>query len=296
VISLASLADLYAEHGDDLALPVTPVPVTRDLVVGDGGVTLMGTVNLSRDSTYRESIAPSTEAAIRLGRVQVAQGASIIDLGAEASGDDARRVGPEEQVEKLVPVVSALATETVVSVETYRPAVVRAVLEAGARMINLTGREDEEEMLGVVAEHDASVLMCFGLGANVRDNEALPEERDLVPFLADHFAERLDRARALGVSKVVVDPGMGFTFPGLGGLDRARLQARTLAQSFRLRSLGVPLGSVLPHTFDLFEAEFRKAEGFYAVLAALGAVHLLRVHEVPHIRTVLRAMAELEVT
>lgn len=296
MISLPSLAGLYAEHADDLARPVAPVRVSDAVVVGDGTTTLMGTVNLSQDSTYRESIAPSTEAAIRLGRVQAAEGASIIDLGAEASGDDARRVGPEEQVDALVPVVEALAAETVVSVETYRPAVVKAVLEAGARMINLTGREDEEEMLGLVAEHDATVLMCFGQGANVRDNEALPDQHDLVPFLRDHFAERLDRARALGVEKVVVDPGMGFTFPELDGLDRARLQARVLAQTFRLRTLGVPIGSVLPHAFDIFEAEFRKAEGFYATLAALGGVHLLRVHEVAHVRTVLRAMGELEVS
>ena len=296
MISLASLAQLYADHGAALEQPVRPVRVADDVVVGDDRVTVMGTVNLSRDSTYRESVAVSTEAAIRKGRVQAAQGASVIDLGAEASGDDARRVGPEEQLELLLPVVEALAAETAVSVETYRPEVVKGVLEAGARMINLTGREHEDEMLALVAEHDASVLMCFGVGHNVRDNAELPHDRDLLPFLTDHFAERLEHARSLGVDKVVIDPGMGFSFPNLGGIDRARLQTRVLAQSFRLRSLGVPIGSVLPHTFDLFEDEFRKAEGCYAVFAALAGVHLLRVHEVPHVRTVLTAMRELEVS
>ncbi len=89
---------------------------------------------------------------------------------------------------------------------------------------------------------------------------------------------------------------MGFTFPNLTGLERAKLQTRTVTQNFRLRSLGVPTASVLPHNLDIFEDEFRKAEGFFTVFAALGGVHLLRVHEVPHIRTVLRALDVLEVS
>ncbi len=296
MISLADLAALHDRYAADLAFPVRSVPVSGDVVIGDDAVTLMGVVNLSRDSAYRESIAASTAAAVHKARVQTAQGAAIIDLGAEASGDDADRAGPGEQLEKLLPVVEELAADTVVSVETYRPSVVRAVLEAGARMINLTGREDEDEMLTAIAEHDATVLMCFGTSANVREQEALPQADDLVPFLVDHFAERIEHARSLGVERIVVDPGMGFTFPNLGGVERARLQTRTLTQNFRLRSLGVPTGSVLPHNLDIFEDEFRKAEGFFAVFAWFGRVHLLRVHEVPHIRTVLRGLDTLEVS
>jgi dihydropteroate synthase len=295
VITLADLAALHETYAADLARPVTPVRVSDDLVIEDGLPTLMGVVNLSRDSTYRESIAGSTEAALHKARVQTAQGAGIVDLGAEASNDAADRVGPEEQLEKLLPVVEQLARETVVSVETYRPAVVRAVLDAGARMINLTGREDEDEMLAAVAEHDATVLMCFGTSANVREQDELPEEGDFAPFLVDHFAERIEHARSLGVRKVVVDPGMGFTFPNLDGIERAHIQTRTITQTFRLRSLGVPTASVLPHNLDIFEDEFRKAEGFFTVFATFGGVHLLRVHEVPHVRTVLRAIETLDV-
>ncbi len=295
MITLSDLAALHETYADDLARPVTPVRVTEDVVIEDGLPTLMGVVNLSRDSTYRESIAGSTEAALHKARVQTAQGARIVDLGAEASNDAADRVGPEEQLEKLLPAVEQLALETVVSVETYRPAVVRAVLDAGARLINLTGREDEDDMLAAVAEHDATVLMCFGTSANVREQDQLPREDDLAPFLVDHFAGRIEHARSLGVDKIVVDPGMGFTFPNLGGVERANLQTRTITQNFRLRSLGVPTASVLPHNLDIFEDEFRKAEGFFTVFATFGGVHLLRVHEVPHIRTVLRAIETLDV-
>ncbi len=62
-----------------------------------------------------------------------------------------------------------------------------------------------------------------------------------------------------------------------------------------LRPLGVPVCTILPSTYELFGDEFRKAEGFYGVFAALGGAHLLRVHEVPHLRAVLQALEALSV-
>jgi dihydropteroate synthase len=296
MITLADLAALHATHAADLERPVAPVQVADGLVVGDGSVTLMGTINLSRDSTYRESVAVSTEAALRMGRIQVAQGASILDVGAEASHALAQRVSPTEQAGLLVPVVKALADEAVVSVETYDPEVVEACLGAGARVLNMTGREHEEDMLRLAAAYDATVVLCYGVEANVRRGADAPLVDDPLPLLLDHFRPRLERARELGATRVLVDPGMGFTYRNLADpLVRARLQTRVIAQCFRLRALGVPILTVLPHSYDLFEDEFRKAEGFYAVFAALGGAHVLRIHEIPHVRAVLRALEELAI-
>jgi dihydropteroate synthase len=295
MISLARLASLYNEFENDLELDVSPTRVTDEVVIGDGAVTVMGVVNLSPDSTYRESVAVSPEAAVRMGRVQTGQGASIIDLGAEASHDGAERVPPQEQIDRLVPVVEELSQHTVVSVETYRPEVAEAVLAAGARMINLTGREHEDEIVAAVARADASVLMVFSPAENVRGSSELPDDDDLMPALIEHFEPRLEKARAAGVANVVIDPGSGFTYDNLSGVGKAKVQSRVLTQSLRLRRLGVPSGHALPHCFDLFEREFRHAEGFFAVLAALGSAHLLRVHEVPRVSAVLHAMSELDV-
>jgi dihydropteroate synthase len=295
MIGLAELAALHAAYAEDLQRPVEPVALGDDVVVGDGRVTLMGVVNLSPDSAYRESVAVSPEAAVRMGRTQASQGAAIIDLGAEASEEKADRVGPQEQIERLVPVVEELSRHTLVSVETYHAEVVEAVLAAGARLINLTGRQDEEAVVEHVARADAGLLMVFSPEENVRGCAELPTDDSLLPALVEHFTPRLERARAAGVTKVVVDPGSGFTYANLSGVDKARIQSRVLAQSMRLRELGVPCGHALPHAFELFEAEFRHAEGFFAVLALLGGAHLLRVHEMPRIAAVVRALAELEV-
>lgn len=299
MITLAELAALQAEYGDAWGHPVEPVVVNGpagEVVIGDGSVTLMGCVNLSRDSAYRESVAHSPEDAVRMGRIQAAQGAAIVDLGAESSRAWAARVGPEEQAATLVPAVEGLAGAVLVSVETYHPSVTRAGLAAGARVLNMTGREHEEEMLTLAAEHDAAVVMCFGEAANVREPSDVPPDADPIPVLVDHFGRRLERARELGATKVVVDPGMGFHYGNLlDPVGRWRHQTRVVTQSFRLRELGVPVCNVLPHSIEMFGDQFRTAEGFYAVLAALGGTHLLRIHEVAHLRAVLRAMETLTV-
>src|SRR4029078_9377157 len=124
MISLSELAALHSEYADDLALPVEPVTV-GGVTIGGPEPVLMGIVNLSRDSTYRESVAVSTEAAVRKARTQVAQGAQMVDVGAESSTALAARVDASEQLAALLPVVEALADECVVSVETHRPHVVK---------------------------------------------------------------------------------------------------------------------------------------------------------------------------
>ncbi len=299
MITLADLAALQNSHGDAWASPVEPVVLggpRGEVRIGDGPVTLMGCINLSRDSTYRESVATSPDDAIRIGRVQAAQGAQIIDLGAESSNAKAARVSVRDQITRLVPAVKGLADEAIVSVETYEPEVVRACLDSGARILNMTGRQHEDEMLSLAAEYDAAVVMCFGESANVREASDVPPDADPVPVLLDHFTTRLAHARSLGVDRVVIDPGMGFYYGNLTDpLIRSRHQTRVLTQTFRLRPLGAPVCNVVPHTYDLFGDEFRKGEGFYAVFAVLGGTHLLRVHEVAHLRVVLKALAALEV-
>ena len=172
----------------------------------------------------------------------------------------------------------------------------KSCLAAGARILNMTGREHEDEMFGFAAEYDAVVVLCFVEHDNVREVGSVPMAADPMPHLVEHFGPRLERARELGVGGVVIDPGMGFYYANLvDPAARVRHQARVLAQSFRLRSLGVPVCNALPHAFDLFEGEFRKAEGFFAVIAQLGGTHLFRTHEVAHVRAVLGAMGNLDV-
>jgi dihydropteroate synthase len=291
-VDLSSLARLVAEHPEALAHAVAPVRiggVVRDL---DAEPLIMGVVNLSRDSTYRDSVAVSPDSAIRRARVMRAQGAGVVDLGAESSTLRAARVGDSDQAAALVPVIEALTADGVTtSVEAYSPRVVAECLRAGASVVNLTGATDLEEIYGLAAAHDAAVVMCFVAGANVREVGDVTLDADPIPALIDYFAERITHARSHGVENLVIDPGLGFHYGNLTDPTvRARHQSQVLLNSFRLRVLGVPICQALPHAFDLFEEEFRTAEGIFAVLAALGRVNVYRTHEVARVRATLRAL------
>ena len=297
MISLGALADLADAYREDLHRPVGPLLIGSRTFDVDARPVIMGTVNLSRDSTYRESIAVSGESAVRKARVMVAEGADIVDIGAESTTARAARVTPDQQIDSLVPVIAQLAKEgVIVSVETYDPLVVEAGLGAGATVLNMTGVEHEAIMLDLAAEHGATVVLCYSGGGNVREITDVTIDEDPIPGLLEHFAGRLETARAHGVDRVVIDPGMGFYYGNLTDpLVRARHQARVLLAGFRLRTLGVPICNALPHAFDLFEENFRTAEGFYAVLALLGGTSVMRTHEVPQVRAVAGAMRTLDV-
>jgi dihydropteroate synthase len=295
MLELSALAGLAEAHAEALACPVREVRIagrSRDL---DAEPIVMGVVNLSRDSTYRDSVAVSTESAVRRARIMHAQGAGIIDVGAESTTAKAARRGADEQIRALVPVIEALSAEGIpTSVEAYSPEVVSASLAAGASVVNLTGSVELEAIYAMVAEHGAAVVACFVPGADVREAAEVTLDRDPLPGLADYFAGRLEHARSHGVTDVLVDPGLGFYYDNLTDpLTRVRHQAEVLLNSFRLRTLGVPICQALPHAFDLFEEEFRTAEGFFAVLASLGRVNMIRTHEVARVTAVLRAAAAL---
>lgn len=291
-MDLTALARLATEHPEALAHPVAPVRIGGVLSDLDAQPLIMGVVNLSRDSTYRDSVAVSPESAIRRARIMHAQGAGVVDLGAESSTLRAARVGESEQAAALVPVIAALSADGVAtSVEAYSPRVVEECLRAGASVVNLTGSTDLEHIYELAASHEAAVVLCFVAGANVREVADVTLDADPLPGLIDYFAARIAHARSHGVENLIIDPGLGFYYGNLTDPTvRARHQAQVLLNSFRLRVLGVPICQALPHAFDLFEEEFRTAEGVFAVLAALGQVNVYRTHEVARVRATLRAL------
>jgi dihydropteroate synthase len=295
MLSLRALARLAEEHAEDLNLPVAPLRIAGREFDTDTIPAIIGTINLSPDSTYRDSIATSTSDAVRRGRIMAAQGATIVDIGAESSTARAARVSPIEQSAALVPVIEALCAEDViVSVESYEPAVVQDALDAGARVINLTGAAHQDEVFTLAASYSATVILCYVGGTDVRDVTDVELGGDPLPGLIDHFALRKSRAHELGVTDLVIDPGMGFYYGNLTDpMIRAQHQASVLLNSFRLRRLGLPVCHALPHAFDLFGEQFRTAEAFFAVLAYVGGASLFRTHEVAAVRPVLDAMSVL---
>ena len=272
MLTLEQLTGLWDKHRTVASPPVKGFPIGGRKFNFNSRPAIMGVVNLSADSWYRESVCLSAEAAIQRGQVLAAQGADIIDVGAESTLAHAARAGNAAQKSKLIPVIKALrAKKILVSVETYSPAVTRASLEAGANILNLTGTRASNEIYRLVAAHDAAVIICFVAGKNVRAVGDLDLQADPVPMLRDFFARQIEIARRNGVEKIFLDPGLGFYYRNLqDSAVRVRHQMNVFLNTFRLRKLGFPVCHALPHAFEFFREEVRCAEPFFAVLAGAG--------------------------
>jgi dihydropteroate synthase len=292
VLNLEQLAELLEQNRAAASVRVKEFSIGGEPFAFNSQPAIMGVVNLSADSWYRESVCLTAENAIRRGRMLAAQGADIVDVGAESTLAQAARVDEVEQNFKLLPVVRELRSEGIlVSVETYQPAVTRACLDAGVNVLNLTGTDRSDELFRMAAAHDAAVIICYVQGKNVREVGDFDLSADPIPLMHDYFARQIEIARRNGAERLFIDPGLGFYYRNLqDSAVRVQHQMKVFLNTFRLRTLGVPICHALPHAFEYFGEEVRCAEPFFAVLAALGKTDLFRTHEVPRIKAVLETM------
>jgi dihydropteroate synthase len=292
MLTLEFLAQLFQQHPEAAHAVVQEFALDGRAFAFNSRPAIMGVVNLSTDSWYRESVCLNADAAIRRGHILAAQGADIIDVGAESTLAQAVRVKEDAQSSRLLPVIRGLRDSGIlVSVETYHPTVTRACLEAGANILNLTGHAGSDEMYRMVAAHDAAVIICHVQGANVREVGDFNLDGDPTAMLHDYFAREIDKATRCGLRKIVIDPGLGFYYRNLqDSALRVRHQMKVFLNTFRLRTLGFPVCHALPHAFEYFGEEVRCAEPFFCLLAALGRTDLFRTHEVPRIKAVIDTM------
>jgi dihydropteroate synthase len=289
MLTLEHLAELFEKNRAAASARVREFSIGGKKFKFNSQSAVMGVVNLSADSWYRESVCLTAESAVRRGKILTAQGADIIDIGAESTLAHAARADDVTQKSRLIPVIKKLRSEKIlVSVETYSPKVTRAALEAGANILNLTGTAASKEIFKMVAAHDAAVIICFVPGKNVREVGDFDLSADPIVMMHDYFSRQIEVAQRNGVERIFIDPGLGFYYRNLqDSAGRVRHQMNIFLNTFRLRTLGFPVCHALPHAFEFFQEEVRCAEPFFAVLATLGKTDLFRTHEVPRIKAVL---------
>src|SRR5438128_525124 len=138
MLLLEDLKNIADDFGGDLNSSVTGFELAGISLDFNSRPYLMGVINLSPDSWYRESVCLTTQSAAMRARRLLAEGADLVDVGAESSILSAERVAEQAQLAKLLPVVRTLAQDKIlVSVETYYPSVAEACLNAGASLLNL---------------------------------------------------------------------------------------------------------------------------------------------------------------
>ena len=207
---------------------------------------IYGVVNASPDSLNEDSIVVSADDAVERASELLADGANGIDLGGQGSTDHATVVPWEAEWERLRELVPAIATlGAPLSVDSWRPEVVRLALEHGATVINAADGMQHDEMWRIAAEFEVPVVLPFLSGPNPREMEHV--RTDPVVALVEFFEARLADADRFGVrDRCIIDPGTGFAPSNWPWEERYVYQKRVYSNLDELRRFDLPLYIALP--------------------------------------------------
>jgi dihydropteroate synthase len=256
------------------------LPLTRPLI--------MGVVNVTPDSFSDGGRFFAAEEAIAHGRRLAEQGADILDIGGESTRPGARPVSVAQELERVLPVIDGLRDlEVPLSVDTYKPEVMRAVLDAGASMINDINALQADGAPEAVRASDCAVCLMHKLG-DPQTMQENPHYDDVVREVHEFLARRVAACEAAGIARerIVVDPGFGF----------GKRSAHNLALLRNLRvlvELGVPVlvglsrKSTLGKITNQPVTERAVASVTAALLAVQQGVAIVRVHDVAETRDAL---------
>ncbi|MCG3125599.1 MAG: Dihydropteroate synthase [Phycisphaerae bacterium] len=267
---------------------------------------IIGVLNLTRDSfsdggrfLKPSASAVDVEAACQAALKMVADGAAIVELGAESSHPDAESVGQEEELRRLVPVVERLATAGIaVSVDTSKPGVMRRAVELGARFINDVTGFRAPGAIDAVRDSSAGLIVMHARGDGPRATREPPPSNDIVSDVRTFLAERISELTRQGIARkrIVVDPGMGFFLSA-----QPESSLTVLRHLDRLRAIGAPLcvstsrksfiGKLLDRPADERGAATLATE----IWAWNQGVEFIRTHDVRALNDALRILEHIRV-
>lgn len=232
---------------------------------------VMGIVNVTPDSFSDGGVHDTTEAAVAHGLRLVEEGADLLDIGGESSRPGAAAVSVEEELRRVVPVIEQLAarTQVPISVDTFKPEVMRAAVAAGAGMINDIHALRQPGALEAAAGANVPVVLMHMQG-EPGTMQAAPHYDDVVAEVHGFLVQRLFAAEMAGIAKknLVIDLGFGF------GKDTGH-NMTLLARSERFLELGVPMLAGLSRKRSLGELTGRDVPADR--VAASVAAHLIAV-------------------
>jgi len=245
------------------------------------GTAVMGILNVTPDSFHDGGAYYDLDDAVERATAMVEAGADIVDVGGESTRPGAEPVPVAEEIDRIVPVVEAVASlDTLVSVDTRKAAVAEAALDAGADIINDVTGLDDPEMRFLVAERDVPVVVMHSIDAPV-DPDNVVEYDDVVSDVIAELTETVLRAEAAGIPRenVIVDPGIGFG-------KRAAESFELIDRVDEFHALGCPVlvGHSHKSMFGLVgrDADERGPATVAATaLAADRGADIVRVHDVP---------------
>jgi dihydropteroate synthase len=182
---------------------------------------VMGILNVTPDSFSDGGEWFDRDQAVMRGRAMISEGADVVDVGGESTRPGADAVPLDEELERVIPVIEALAGQVRLSVDTTKAAVADAAVKAGATLIN----DVSASLWPVAARHGVGWVAMHRKGTPATMQQD-PRYQDVVGEVVEVLVDRAGRARAAGVDEVWIDPGIGFgktvdhNLRLLGALDR----------------------------------------------------------------------------
>ncbi|MEX0797398.1 MAG: dihydropteroate synthase [Acidimicrobiia bacterium] len=251
----------------DLQLGPTTLPL--------GEVTyVMGVINASPDSKNVHTVAVTVDDALLMADRYRNWGATIIDLGGQSSHYDNETIDVADEVSRVVPMIEALVAEDhIVAIDTWKPEVAAASLDAGALIVNDTGGLKDPDMREVVVRYGAAAVAVYVEGANPHDVDTVEITGDKAKLTADSFRGLLAELEAAGISNVILDPGIALNYRG-DYEAYTRMQLEVIASSAELHILGKPVLIPIPRKRD-----FHRVVA-YISLALEHRADIIRVHDV----------------
>jgi len=243
---------------------------------------VMGILNVTPDSFYDGNPKGNLEDWFLKASQMIEDGATFIDVGGMSSRPGAKLINPQEELDRILPVLKQLLKEfpqTQFSVDTFQAPVAHAVLDLGVHMINdISGGHLDKELWEVVSRYNVPYVLMHMKG-NPETMQNTPEYTDVLKDLLDYFNQRIDLVKKAGIAQVIVDPGFGFGKT----IDQNYKLLRNLS-SFNIFDLPVMAGlsrkSMIYKVLETSPEQALNGTTALHMVALQQGAKLLRVHDV----------------
>jgi dihydropteroate synthase len=264
----------------------------------DTKLKIVGILNITSDSFSDGKRYLNPQSAIEKGLSLAAQGADLVDIGAESTSIYGEKITAEQELERLTPVIEALKKEGVrISVDTYKPKVMQYVIALGVDMINDVSGLKDETAIRVVQQAGVPVVIMFNRNPDIHAQTRLQDYTTIMSEEVAFFTERLKTLHDAGIAddKVIIDPGMGFFIGGnpepslmvLHHLERLKRLGRKIYLSTSRKSF---IGAVLNRPIESREYGTLATE----IWAYLHGVDYIRTHDPAALSDAIRMIQAIE--
>ena len=251
----------------------------------------MGIINISPDSFYEKSRCLSTEDVMKLAEKMVNDGADFLDLGAESSRPGSQPISEQEELGKLIPVISYLVKriDVPISVDTYKPTVAEEALLAGAKIINdITGMQTYPKMAEVISRYQAAAIAMHmqGTPMTMQDNPSYENVVEEVKLFLTNSIKICETAE-IAPDQIAIDPGIGFGKNQKHNLDLLK-NLNKFTQLGRPVLLGISRKSFIGNILGLPAKDRLDGSLGASVIGVLKGASIIRTHDIRETRNAVK--------